>query len=214
MFIYSPVLALLFTVTATQATTVGYVVDGRSGPWLYLDGGLNTSFQYGVNDQIAPTVVPGLTYGQLVSVAYVSGTVQNSYFSPGYDAAGDLGSPNAAGPENSNGAFPGYFALDPNTTFAYDLIGVFADNSGQLVGAPFAIGNGPGPFAVPAGATRLQLGVNDNLFGDNAGAWNLDVIVAVPEPSAMALLGTGAMLFISRHLRRRPQGVDRSAAAL
>ncbi len=191
----------LSTTTVQNARAVGAIVDGRSGPWLYVNGGLNTTFQYGVNDHLAPTVVGGIGPGQFVSVSYVSGTVGNTYFSTLYDANGDLSSPNIADPSNINGAFPGYFALDPNTTFAYDLIGVFTDNSGQIIGNPFAIGDGPGLFAAPAGATQLQLGVNDNLFSDNVGAWNLNVTI-VPEPSTFALFGLAAAVFLSRRFRR------------
>jgi hypothetical protein len=193
---------LLFIAVANSSFGTSIVVDGRSGPWNYVNGGLNTTFQYGVNDHLAPTIVSGLNFGDSLTVTYVSGLVGNTGFSTLYQAEGDLSQPNLAGPDNSNGAFPGYFAFDPNTTFAYDLIGAFANNSGQLIGTPFAIGNGPGPFFVPAGATRLQLGVNDNLFSDNVGSWNLNVVVTVPEPSTAAILTMGVLVFLSRRSRR------------
>ena len=75
-----------------------------------------------------------------------------------------------------------------------ELVGTFADGSGVIVGTPFTIGNGPDPVTIPAGATRLQLGVNDDKFADNVGFWDIQVsgpgqVSGVPEPSTAALCG-------------------------
>ena len=48
------------------------------------------------------------------------------------------------------------------------LIGAFTNGSGAVI-EPVAIGAEPREFAVPAGATQLQLGINDSYFPDNGG---------------------------------------------
>ena len=48
------------------------------------------------------------------------------------------------------------------------LVGVFTDNTGKVI-EPIAIGAAPEIFVVPAGATQLQLGINDTYFADNIG---------------------------------------------
>jgi hypothetical protein len=54
---------------------------------------------------------------------------------------------------------------------------------------PFAIGDGPDSVTIPAGATRLQLGVNDDKFADNFDSWDIQVsgpgpVSGVPETQA------------------------------
>jgi hypothetical protein len=91
--------------------------------------------------------------------------------------------------------------MSPYPIYKAELVGTFANSSGQIVGTPFAIGN-LGTFTIPTGATRLQLGVNDTWFGDNGGSWTIQVS-QVPEPATWSLLalGIGALLGI-RRLRR------------
>ena len=53
---------------------------------------------------------------------------------------------------------------------------------GQIgTGAPFAVGYGI-TFTSSTGG-RLYLGVNDNYFGDNSGAWSATVTVTTPPPA-------------------------------
>ena len=67
------------------------------------------------------------------------------------------------------------------------LCGAFTDGSGTVI-EPIAIGASAAVFAVPAGATQLQLGVDDNRFADNSGTGFVvevnGVLVTVP-PTAM-----------------------------
>ena len=49
------------------------------------------------------------------------------------------------------------------------LMGAFTDDNGGLI-EPIALGTASRTFITPAGATRLQLGVNDNYYEDNGGA--------------------------------------------
>jgi hypothetical protein len=52
------------------------------------------------------------------------------------------------------------------------LCGAFTDATGHVIQA-IAIGFGPSWFTVPAGATQLQLGVNDEHFADNTGSFSV-----------------------------------------
>ncbi len=57
---------------------------------------------------------------------------------------------------------------------------------------------------IPAGATQLQLGVNDDIYSDNTGAYQITITGAgVPEPSALALLGLTAIVAGAIGLRHR-----------
>ena len=49
------------------------------------------------------------------------------------------------------------------------LVGAFTDANGKLI-EPIVVGAAARTFITPAGATRLQLGINDNYYEDNAGA--------------------------------------------
>ena len=201
------ILAALASVLAATANADTFNVGGASGPWQYVNGGLNTSFQYGVDDQSGPTVVSSIGgmaigAGQRISVSYVSGTVNSAStgVSPNnsfVDANGipSLPNPDASGP-NEHGVCPSFYMGESVATPIYvaELVGSFANSSGQIVGNPFALGDGPSILSVPVGATQLQLGVNDNLYSDNIGSWNLDVEFApAPEPSTAAVLGLGAL---------------------
>lgn len=103
------------------------------------------------------------------------------------------------------------------------LLGAFAAN-GVLVGSPFKVGNGPLSLTMPSAANQLLLGVNDDNFGDNSGAWVVQVEFASPTSTSLStpavglaigilavLLGVGAFFL----LKRRPsaQAVAPATAA-
>jgi RHS repeat-associated protein len=48
------------------------------------------------------------------------------------------------------------------------LVGAFTDSNGAVI-EPLAVGSSSREFLVPAGATQLQLGVDDNHYADNGG---------------------------------------------
>lgn len=55
---------------------VPVVVPGTTRPWQWVNGGLNTNFQYdGSSGGTAPVVIAGLTAGQLVTIHYTGGLV-------------------------------------------------------------------------------------------------------------------------------------------
>ncbi len=55
------------------------------------------------------------------------------------------------------------------------LMGAFADANGVVIGAPFKVGHGITEMLVPAGASFLQLGINDDIFADNQGSFSVRV---------------------------------------
>ena len=76
---------------------------------------------------------------------------------------------------NSGTYFPSrYVAKEP--TYLEELIGVFTDAKGKIIGRPFAIPDRGTP-TIPAKATQLQLGANDDIYSDNSGSWLLSVSV-------------------------------------
>lgn len=201
----SVLLAFVLFAMSETAKSSSFVVDGESGPWLYVNGGLNSSFQYGVNDQIAPTVIStiggiDLSAGQYITLAYQSGTVSANpnAFPSFFDANGDPSTTQDYSPQNPHGAFPAFYMASNPPVYYSELVGAFADDQGQIAGSPFAVGDGPTILLVPTGATRLQLGVNDNLFGDNRGSWTITAEFGVPEPSMNSLFGLGLALFVMR----------------
>jgi len=63
-------------------------------------------------------------------------------------------------------------------------MGTFADAKGVIIGSPFAVGTQV-TKVVPAGATRLLLGINDDRFYDNSGSLVVDVSAAGPQLALM-----------------------------
>lgn len=55
------------------------------------------------------------------------------------------------------------------------LCGCFTDGTGQIIGQPFAIGGSVVSLKVPAGATQLQLGIDDDILSDNSGGFTVPV---------------------------------------
>lgn len=197
------------------SVTVPVFVSGLDGPWSYVNGGLNTNYQYGVGDELAPAVISGasgLTFaaGSDITITYVSGTETAGPGWPVVDAAGDTGYEFDSGPGSSGTYGPASY-MDPSTYPIYlsELVGTFADSSGDIVGTPFAIGDGPFKIVVPTGATQLELGINDDIYSDNTGGFNVDVagtgVSPIPEPGSFLLLGTG-ILSMAGMLRRKFAG--------
>jgi hypothetical protein len=191
--------------------TANVVVQGTAGPWLWVNGGLNSSFQYGVNDPTAPTVVnaasgTGFNFGagSTLSVQYVSGTVSAEVgVFPFTDANGDTSVAENNSRDPSNGYFPSlYFNHAQYPAYLTELVGTFSDSFGNIIGTPFKIGD-TASFQIPLGATQLQLGTNDTLFSDNSGSWSITVTetTVLPEPGVCGLAiacGAGLLARVRR----------------
>lgn len=195
-------------IAGTISTTV--TVNGTEMPWNWMNGGLNTGDQFGINDGTAPVVISAangfaFTSGNVLTVTYLSGMVSVGSGFPNTDANGDTAAAVNGGTGSTGKVFPSFY-MDPGTypINLGELVGTFATSSGVIVGTPFAVGDGPAALTIPAGATDLQLGVNDDRFGDNTGSWSIkisgpgSVTSTVPEPNGAALgvIGIVALAFL------------------
>lgn len=191
-------LGCLLSATVLRASVV-VIVPSSAGPW---SQSVNPAFDYGLHDNGPPVVVDSstgftITPGTGLSISYLHGMVAAS--SPGYpyyDANGvDIHPTDYVSPQY--GRFPSYYTM--GRSYLVQLMGAFS-NDGVLIGTPMLIGNGPKTFVVPTGANQLLLGVNDNYFGDNAGAFTVSISElpqAVPEPTSAVLVSLVLLLLIA-----------------
>ncbi len=153
-----------------------YTVAATAMPWVWKTGGLNSSYEYGLQDGSAPTVVPlaslGAQPGQGLMIRYVGGHIALGAGGPKADGLGYAGQNDHGGNGITGRKLPSAF-MQPYPINLGSLVGVFTDKNGGIVGAPFAIGNGAVRKQVPPGASQIQLGVNDDIYGAaNAGTGN------------------------------------------
>jgi hypothetical protein len=198
-------LALLLGGVGNAKAGITITVNATSGPWEFVNGGLNTNFQWGESSDQPPAVLTAnpsagipLTSGDNLTINYVSGTWTNASGNPYWDAAGYPGyvftSPGTAH-DGQGHIVPGYYF--PLADFPYHLgilDGVFTNSAGSIIGDPFPMGDNR-TVVVPQGATQLQMGFDDTYYGDNAGSVTMNVTesAAVPEPSSLSLLGLGSL---------------------
>ncbi len=216
----------IFIANGAIAGTVDVTVEATAGPWVQ---SLNASDPYGIGDNTAPTIVGGLTSGESVTIAYISGLTSSFYGVPPTVDANGYGPANGYSPPpftsdnvGSSGTYlPGYYTASPVDVVLNELIGVFATAGGVIVGTQFAIGDGPLTVTDPAGATQLQLGINDDIYyyslypvtssgyPDNTGSLLISVeansLTTTPLPAALPLFATGlgAMGFFGWRRKRK-----------
>jgi hypothetical protein len=211
--IFSSLALINPAVAATITTTT--IVSGTEMPWNWVSGGLNTSDQFGVNNGTAPDVISvsngfDFTAGDVLTLTYLTGMVSVGPPFPNTNANGDTAAAVDNGTGSTGKVFPSFY-MNPATypINLGELVGTFANSSGAIVGTPFAVGNGPTTLTIPVGATRLQLGVNDDFFSDNTGSWSIQVsgpgsvVSGVPEPNGVVLCGFGLVLLAFVLHRRR-----------
>jgi len=199
---------------------VPVTVDGLAMPWQWVNGGLNTNFHFGSQDGLGPAVLDassGISFGSggMLTITYMSGLT--GAFPGDPPVVNGIGyGPNAPSPfvfdaSDSPGNSGHFFAslyMGPYPIYLNALVATFADSTGSIVGTPFAVNNGPVTIAIPVGATRLQFGVNDDIFADNSGSLNLQVsgpAEAIPEPSFTLPLAclAGFVVFARRRFAPR-----------
>jgi len=182
--------------TGTRIVTV--TVPAQAGPW---DPALNPLFDYGEHDQAPPVAISNLAGvplapGTALQLRYLAGMVSVGAGWPSADASGDAQVPLTS---TSPRSYPSrYLAATAYPVNLGSLIGVFA-RDGAVVGHPFKVGNGPLAVVVPNGANQLLLGVNDDHFGDNSGAWTIEVALSSTGgglSTGTIALGTGVLLFV------------------
>lgn len=227
--------AALGTSGAANAASF-YNVAGTSNPWDWETGGLNSAFAFGSGDGSGPTIATfasaGVTAGGGWAVRYVDGIV--SAFDGAPPLVNNNGYVGSLFKDNDPGAsgnfFPGHYMPtewndDPGAgLFLAALVATFTDDAGNIVGNPFSVGTvfvdemGNYSFLVgvggitPDGATRIQLGINDDIFSDNSGSFRVCVgdsfescdrlISGVPEPESWAMMIAGFGL-VGGLMRRR-----------
>lgn len=155
-------------------------VAATAMPWIWKAGGINAPFKFGYPDGTPPTSVQlaGLDAepGEHLTIRYVSGSITLGPGTPATDALGysELHDQSETGPA---GKYPSaYMQSDAANVGA--LVGVFTKADGSIVGRPFGVGDGPTTVLIPPGAERLQLGINDDIYGaDNPGSSNSGVLI-------------------------------------
>ena len=194
-----------YSVSIYPALAVTRTVDGHNGPWSFVPGGLNSAYTYGFNNYTPPLVVSsgdGFAFqpGQTITVTYLSGLVDAFPALFGYSDARGL--PNwpqygSDTPGSSGAYFPSrYMSPTLYPIYLAALVGTFANDSGQIVGTPFPVNLGT-TVVIPAGATRLQLGINDDNFADNDGSFQVQISGPADRPPAITSNGGGATAAVS-----------------
>lgn len=170
-------------------------IKANCGPWIFKTGGLNADYPYGRGDHLPPVVVKGdgkfpFRKGELIQITYLDKRVRpcawnydNSCDSEGETLrlANDLKG-------NTGNYMPShYLPTSEYPVFLMALIGVFADDKGALVGAPFKVGLHR-TVQVPEGAKQLQLGINDDWFQappPNLGSYRI-MLKKLSQPNLVA----------------------------
>ena len=182
----------VFGAASAHALTITAHVDSHDMPWQF-SGSLNSAYSFGFQDGAAPAVVSAangfdFTAGGVLTLTYASGLVSGDGGGLGlYDANGNAGAVTPNGPDKYFHPFSPLMAL----------VGVFADAGGALVGSPFLVGDSKS-LTIPAGASRLQLGFNDDRFIDNTGSLVMSItgLTAVPEPATWGVAVAAGLLLI------------------
>jgi hypothetical protein len=174
--------------------TIDKTLDAQSAPWVFNDQ-INAGLQFrdispGDPLVIGPNDDLHLVAGEQISITVLSGQVQAGSDRPLVDAGGDTTIP--TNETDSEIIIPSrYTPLADHPVHFMAILGDFTDSAGRVIGQPFAVGFGRTVIA-PAGATQLQLGVNDTVFGDNTGSYMLRIAAASSASSAEPVMFANA----------------------
>jgi len=171
------VCGLLVLPSVVLAAEAVVKVPGTAMPWSQK---INPNIPFGRNDGTKPAELKGLKIvaGQSLRITAMGGTSTI----PGGPEFGPAGQESFIATDQIGGSgsiFPARF-IDPSAYPVHlnELIGVFSDAKGHLIARPFAVGESF-EVTVPANAEKLQFGLNDDIFADNAG--ELTVTVSTVE---------------------------------
>ncbi|MDC7683437.1 hypothetical protein PQU92_09130 [Asticcacaulis sp. BYS171W] len=159
---------------AALAETVVLNVPGTAMPWSLK---ANPNIPFGRNDGTKPVEVKGLKIVPGASIRITAtGTTSTIPGGAFFGPAGQADFVATEQPGGSGTLFPARF-IDPSSYPVHlnELVGVFVDDKGALVARPFAVGEAF-TVTVPARAKKLQFGLNDDIFADNAGTLTVTVI--------------------------------------
>jgi hypothetical protein len=166
-------------------------VSAQMMPWQFVVGGFNDAWTwadsfglYSGYNGLAPLVVPVLVPGATLTITYLSGSAKYAVLTnpPGFTTG-----PKGAGVTGANPSYPTSRIASETFTGIAGLIGAFTDSAGNVIAAKTIGGfmHSPGVagdqvnLTAPAGATQLQLGINqeaDQYNGnDNTTGFNLSV---------------------------------------
>lgn len=148
----------------TNASSLKVKILPTTRPWM-VSPTLNAAYPYSKGDGTAPIRIK-VNSGDVVNLTYLSGTVRCSDARPYTDAAGQLSFVTGTTLGDTGKRFPTYY-IPASALGLGGAVGLWADDTGALLAAPFDVGLG-GAFTAPADGW-LQLGVNDVQFNDNVG---------------------------------------------
>ncbi len=153
---------------APQGHSITVLATAR--PWNWRSGGINDAYRFGIDDGTGPAVVRLASInakpGESLTISYSGGKIELGPGSPATDARGYAGQSANGGNGVSGKPLPSAY-MKPYPINLGALVGAFTDANGNILGAPFAVGDGPLSLPIPPGASQLQLGINDDIFGTN-----------------------------------------------
>ena len=148
-------------ITYPTGLPASVTVNGSHYPWLNTD----PSYPFTGSGGGAPASIT-MTPGQVLTLAYSSGTVSNG--TDNFDSTGTYGT--------VSGSYPGVYVIGSSIPPSGSLIGGFANASGFLISPPFYIGNNLTIGPAPAGTTQFLLGQNSNAYSGSSGSWAIAII--------------------------------------
>lgn len=165
------------TISSPECATgsVTFDVPAGTAPW---DQSINYSMTFDGYPSDYAAALPavshllatlGVTAGKYIGLACVAGTVNAGGLpDTGCDGLTSFPPNNDIYQPACSAYYPSAY-VDPSNfpVYTFQLIGSFTDDSGMVVGKPFAITSGTQNVQVPTGATKVQVGYNECRYADD-----------------------------------------------
>jgi hypothetical protein len=164
-------------VAPVEAREVTVKVSAKAMPW---SPAINRKLPFGRLDGAAPaTVFAGKLFEGVPVKFSATGGTTTAAGGERFGPDGQAGFVTDASRGNSGSWFPSYHADRAGyPAHLNQLMGAFVDADGRVVGKPFLLG-AHGKAVPPAGAVAITLGINDDIYSDNAG----EIVVTIDLPS-------------------------------